>query len=53
MRKPDIIYKDIRPGDIDLYIEDDEGCHKLVPVTFNREQRFDIQVWVREEAPCK
>ena len=51
MRKPDIIYTDILPRDIELYVGmDDEECHKLESIIgINGEQRYDIKVWLKEE----
>jgi hypothetical protein len=50
MRKPDIIYTDILPKDIELYVDlKDEECHKLEPVEFNGEQRYDIKIWLKED----
>ena len=49
MRKHDMIYTDILPRDIGLYVNmDDEECHKLESVIVNGEQRFDIKVWIKE-----
>lgn len=51
MRKPDVIYTDILPKNINIYVNQfDEECHKLELVTYaNGEQRYDIKVWLKEE----
>jgi hypothetical protein len=51
MRKPDAIYTDIQPKDLNDYINQaDEECHKLEAVTYaDGEQRFDIKVWYKED----
>lgn len=49
MREPDIIYTDILPRDIDLYVGmEDEECYKLESVVVDCEQRYDIKVWLKE-----
>ena len=51
MRKPDIVYTDILPRDVELYVGmEDEECHKLESITYaNSEQRYDIKVWLKED----
>ena len=51
MRKPDIIYTDILPRDINLYIDlPDEECHEIESAVGSwAEQRFDILIWLKEE----
>lgn len=51
MRKPDVVYTDILPRDIELYVGmPDEECHKLEAVKGPEgEQRFNILVWYKED----
>ena len=51
-RKADIIYTDILPRDIELYVNlPDEECHKLESVMVNGEQRYNVLIWYKEDQP--